>query len=98
MMAPMIAIVTPDPEPQLDRAAELQKQWGTEAGQVWLIPGKAGTHRVMCGDSTKAEDVARLMAGAKASCVFTDPPYGGSQAAKNRMLNEHAGGKGGRDA
>jgi len=30
----------------------------------------------MCGDSTKAEDVERLMGGEKAGMVFTDPPYG----------------------
>ena len=41
-------------------------------GQVWQL----GAHRLMCGDSTSAEDVARLMNGEKADMVFTDPPYG----------------------
>jgi len=34
-----------------------------------------GQHRVLCGDSTKLEDVERLMDGKKADMVFTDPPY-----------------------
>lgn len=44
----------------------------SQPGDVWLL----GRHRVMCGDSTKAEDVEALMAGEKADCVWTDPPYG----------------------
>lgn len=35
-----------------------------------------GRHRLMCGDSTKAEDIDRLMDGAKADMVLSDPPYG----------------------
>ena len=35
-----------------------------------------GRHRLMCGDSTKADDIDRLMDGAKADMVFCDAPYG----------------------
>ena len=35
-----------------------------------------GNHYLMCGDSTKEEDVVKLMDGNKADVVFTDPPYG----------------------
>lgn len=41
-------------------------------GQVYIM----GEHRLMCGDSTNAKDVARLMSGQKARMIFTDPPYG----------------------
>ena len=35
-----------------------------------------GQHKLMCGDSTKIEDIEKLMNGEKADMVFTDPPYG----------------------
>ena len=53
------------PEPKLDQAEALQKKWVTETGQLWEIPAvnaPRGAHRVLCGDSTKKEDVSRLWA------------------------------------
>lgn len=41
-------------------------------GDIW----KLGNHRLMCGDSTSADDVGRLMDGEKADLCVTDPPYG----------------------
>lgn len=43
----------------------------TQTGDLWYL----GDHRVLCGDSTKAEDVERVMGGEKAILVSTDPPY-----------------------
>ena len=40
-------------------------------GDLWLL----GDHRLLCGDSTDADDVTRVMAGEKAALVATDPPY-----------------------
>ena len=74
---------TEDADPQIDKAEELRAQYGVEAGQVWQL----GDHRILCGDCSVRTDVERVMQGERASCVFTDPPYGVSIGAKNRMLN-----------
>ena len=44
----------------------------TKTGDVWVM----GKHRLLCGDSTSLNEVERLMGGAKAGLVFSDPPYG----------------------
>lgn len=46
-----------------------------------------GEHRLLCGDSTKREDVERVMGGELADLYVTDPPYGVSYGDKNRFLN-----------
>jgi DNA modification methylase len=43
----------------------------TQPGDLWIL----GNHRLLCGDSSKAEDVNRLLAGAPIHLVNTDPPY-----------------------
>ena len=77
------------PEPEADPICEL--------GEVWLL----GDHRLMCGDSTVAEDVAALMDGGRADMAFTDPPYnvaytGSTLDKKNgvnrEILNDNLGG------
>jgi len=53
-------------------AGELPDQAVTRKGDLWVL----GTHRLLCGDSARAEDVDRLLAGAPIHLVNTDPPYG----------------------
>jgi DNA modification methylase len=71
-----------DVEPQIDQAEELRARWGVEPGQIWVL----GEHRLLCGDSTKAEDVERLLGDLRPSLVFTDPPYGVAIGEKNRLI------------
>jgi hypothetical protein len=60
-----------EPPAHIDKADELQRKWGTKPGQLWRI----GEQRLLCGDSTKAEDVVRLMGDERAILFATDPPY-----------------------
>lgn len=70
---------------------ELQKPPVTKSGDVWLL----GHHRLICGDSTKAETYEVLMDGKKANLVVTDPPYnvnyeGSAGKIQNDSMNEEA--------
>ena len=58
-------------EDDFDEDKALEAEPFVEQGDIWLL----GRHRLMCGDSTKAEDVAVLMDGKKANLCVTDPPY-----------------------
>lgn len=60
-----------DAEPQIDRAAELNEKWQVKTGDLWRI----GAHRLLCGDSTKREDVERV-SDIPLFIMATDPPYG----------------------
>lgn len=78
-----LAIETPleedaDVDELVDKAGELQAKWQVKVGEVWVIPSKTATgkvHRIMCGDSTQASDVERLMSNDRAALMSTDPPY-----------------------
>jgi hypothetical protein len=54
-----------------------------KAGELWQL----GKHRLLCGDSTKQEDVQRLMDGEKIDMVWFDPPFG-INLVPQRQLNE----------
>lgn len=69
---PADEVPPPDPGPAV-----------TRPGDLWLI----GPHRLLCGDATQPEAYARLLDGAKAQLVFTDPPY-------NVPIDGHVGGLG----
>jgi DNA modification methylase len=55
-----------------DEIPELPKRPITKSGDLWML----GDHRLLCGDSTKKEDVARLLEDTKPLLMVTDPPYG----------------------
>ncbi len=59
----------PDGDP--DQVPEPPDEAVTRPGDLWVL----GPHRLLCGDSSKLEDVDRLLAGAKIQLVNTDPPY-----------------------
>ena len=64
-------------EDNFDEEQEVEAR--CQKGDIWLL----GNHRLMCGDSTSEGDVDRLMDGAEADLVFTDPPYGVSYVGIN---------------
>jgi ParB-like chromosome segregation protein Spo0J len=62
----------------------------TKPGDLWIL----GSHRLLCGDSRKAADVSRLMAGDTAAAVLSDPPYGVSYVGKTKdALEVHNDGR-----
>jgi len=71
------------PDEKDDEIPPVPEKPKSKIGDIYQL----GKHRIMCGDSTKKEDVEKLMDGKKANMVFTDPPYGVDYGKKNRFLN-----------
>ena len=55
-----------------DEVPEAPEEPITKLGDIW----KLGNHRLMCGDSTKEDDVKKLINNNKIDLIYTDPPYG----------------------
>src|SRR5450759_4129058 len=55
-----------------DEVPEPSESPYVKTGDLWVL----GEHRLLCGDSTKPGDVARLLDGATPTLLATDPPYG----------------------
>ncbi|MDF9409379.1 site-specific DNA-methyltransferase [Pelotomaculum isophthalicicum JI] len=71
-----------------DVDAELQKPALTKKGDVWLL----GQHRLVCGDSTKADTFILLMDGKLANLVVTDPPYNVNyEGSAGKIKNDNMG-------
>ena len=63
-----------DPEEDkydIEKAVSEKRIPTSKPGEMWQL----GKHRLLCGDSTKTEDIRKLMGEEQADCVFTDPPY-----------------------
>ena len=76
--------VVPDPEDIVEDVPPETVVHICERGMIFVL----GDHRLMCGDSTSAEDMDALMDGQKPVMVFTDPPYGVRIGDKNEALSK----------
>jgi|688.fasta_scaffold91791_3 DNA modification methylase len=78
--------VTPEEKPYGDEEAVPEiRQTDIQLGDLFVL----GNHRLLCGDSTEAAQVERLMNGEKADFLYNDPPYGmnlNTNYAKNNLV------------
>jgi len=65
-------LVDPEDDERANAAPPLPENPVSRPGDLWLC----GAHRVLCGDATSAEAVARLLGDRKPLLLITDPPYG----------------------
>lgn len=75
-------------EDDFDVESELKQPCFSKEGDLWML----GKHRVLCGDSTKAECYDTLMDGVKANLVLSDPPYNVDvEETAGNILNDNMG-------
>lgn len=72
-----------------DEEVPLPENAVSKPGDIWVL----GDHRIMCGDSTNAENVEALLSGHKPHLMVTDPPYGVEYDANWRNEVDRANGK-----
>ena len=72
-----------------DEVPEAPEEPATVLGDLWVL----GNHRLLCGDSTSADDVEKVLNGVKPHLMVTDPPYGVEYDANWRNKADRANGK-----
>ena len=77
-----------------DDIPDVPEEPQTVIGDVWLL----GNHRLVCGDSTNADDVAKCLNGVEPHLMVTDPPYGVEYDAdwRNHAMRANGAAVGGR--
>jgi hypothetical protein len=68
----LLALLDPEEEEKANAAPPLPENAASREGDLWLC----GPHRVVCGDATSQEAVARLLGDRQPQLMVTDPPYG----------------------
>jgi len=74
-----------EPDDKDDEVPDVPEEPTAKLGDIYQL----GNHRIMCGDSTKIEDVEKLMDGKKADLVVTDPPYNVDYEGSNGLKIEN---------
>lgn len=79
-----------EPDEKDDEVPDVPEEPQSKLGDLYEL----GNHRVLCGDSTKLEDVERLMDGRKADISFTSPPYNAGDNIRGKFYDNDGDNKG----